>query len=171
MVATTPYHSSPAVTAESSTGNAPATIPTTHPKEKNDAEYEITSPGAKAIQIADSDADDKPADDTSIRQLLQIAQESGFAPVAIPGNLLADLLTSMSKLQTQVTSLQADVLKLDTKGSAIETALAYTKLELEATKEKFGVTVILTFPKFPKLPAELRVMIVSAYVSISYSSQ
>jgi len=171
MLPTTPSVSSPIVAAKSTTGNAPATMPTTPLKEKNDAEYEITSPGANAIQNTDTTADATPAEDTSILQLLQIAQESGFTPVAIPGNLLADLLTSMSNLQTRVTSLQADVLELDTRSTAIETALAHTKLELEAIKEKFGVTIVLTFPEFPKLPAELRAMIVSAHVSLSYSSQ
>ncbi|PVH75850.1 hypothetical protein DL98DRAFT_592849 [Cadophora sp. DSE1049] len=101
-----PSASSPSSVAEPNTEKAPASHPTTSLK-NNDAEYEITSPGAEALKTETTSANTKTAEDKSILQLLHIAQTSGFAPIAIPGNLLASLLTSMSNLQTQVSTRSA----------------------------------------------------------------
>ncbi|KAL5321380.1 hypothetical protein ACEPPN_009337 [Leptodophora sp. 'Broadleaf-Isolate-01'] len=119
------------------------------------ADEEITSPNAAALKNQSNTSSPDPA----IQLLLQLAQSSGVAPVQIPGNLLASLLVSMNNLQTQVSSLQGDVVRLNNENQISRTRLAHTKLELEATQELWGVTDILTFPLFPKLPIELRRMV------------
>ncbi|KAK0103843.1 hypothetical protein ONS96_004953 [Cadophora gregata f. sp. sojae] len=139
----------------SNTGQAKNTA---SPSEKtdDDAESKITSPGAKVLQTT---GDTNSSGTILILKVLEVAQTAGFSPVAIPGNLLARLLTSMNNLQTQVSTLKGDVLRLGAESSASKTTLAHTRMELKALKDELCITKLFTFPLFPKLPLELRLMI------------
>ncbi|KAG4431775.1 hypothetical protein IFR05_012751 [Cadophora sp. M221] len=115
------------------------------------ADEEITSPNGAALQKQSNTSSPDPA----IQLLLQLAESSGVAP-------------------TQVSSLQGDVIRLNYETQMSHTRLSHIKLELKAVQELWGVTDILTFPLFPKLPSELRRMVVDIvwlHVTPGYSPE
>ncbi|KAL2060840.1 hypothetical protein VTL71DRAFT_8892 [Oculimacula yallundae] len=114
--------------------------------EHDDAEDEIVSPKARAIQNANStteapanEAEDVTSD--TLQLLLRLANKAGTAPVTISGSMLTNLLGKINTAKSQLQALQA------------EAALAVREME------KVQVASGMIFPRFKKLPMELRVMI------------